>query len=241
MLLDLNCDLGEGEPPAKTRALMKWVDSVNIACGVHAGDLDSMERCIHAAALRGVRIGAHPGLPGHFGRAAAELSSAELQLLLLHQVGGFEHLVHGQGAGMHHIKLHGALYHKVEADAALARAYLKTAARWFPGVRLFVRAGGRVARMAARYRVPIWEEGFIDRGYGADGSLVERGKPGALLHDPERAVARVNEYAKTGLICACDGTKIALNLQTFCVHGDSPGAVEMAEAVAGVVRLWRRS
>lgn len=241
MFLDLNCDLGEGEPPAKTRALMTWVDSVNIACGVHAGDLESMERCIRSAVLRGIRIGAHPGLPGQFGRARVDLSPAQFQMLLLHQVGGFEHVVHGQGAGLHHIKLHGALYHQVDSDPSLARAYLKTAARWFPGVRLFVRAGGRTARMAARYHVPIWEEGFVDRGYCPDGTLVSRGDPGALIHDPESAVGRVKEYAETGQIGACDGTKLALRLQTLCVHGDSPGAVEMARAVSRVLRLWRRA
>jgi UPF0271 protein len=162
-------------------------------------------------------------------------------MLLLHQVGGFEHVVHGQGAGLHHIKLHGALYHQVDSDPSLARAYLKTAARWFPGVRLFVRAGGRTARMAARYHVPIWEEGFVDRGYCPDGTLVSRGDPGALIHDPESAVGRVKEYAETGQIGACDGTKLALRLQTLCVHGDSPGAVEMARAVSRVLRLWRRA
>lgn len=220
---------------------MNWVDSVNIACGVHAGDLETMERCIRTAALRGIRIGAHPGLPGHFGRASVDLSSAQLQMLLLHQVGGFEHVVHGQGAGLHHIKLHGALYHLVDSDPALARAYLKTAARWFPGVRLFVRAGGRVARMAARYHVPIWEEGFVDRGYCPDGTLVARGEPGALIHDPEDAVARVREYAATGQIRALDETEITLTLQTLCIHGDSPDAVEMARAVSRELRWWRRA
>jgi UPF0271 protein len=239
MDLDLNCDLGEGEPWERTRALIGVVDSINIACGVHAGSVALMERCIRLAIPRNVKIGAHPGLPGNFGRKAAAIDPEELILLLLQQVGGFEHIAHRAGTALHHVKLHGALYHMTDADPGLAAAYLKSMARWFPGVRVYVRAGGLVAGMARRFRVPASEEGFADRTYRSDGTLVERTHPKALVKDVARVVQRVERYLETGKIPVLDGPEISLQFETLCVHGDSVKAVELAKAVARVLRQRR--
>ena len=144
MKLDLNCDLGEGEPIARTRALMRCITSANIACGGHAGDLVSVKACIRLARKFCVNIGAHPGPPGQgsFGRGPLEVSGDELELWLLQQVSVVERLAGAAGTRLHHIKLHGALYHASESSEALARRYLTGARRWWPRAILFVRAGG---------------------------------------------------------------------------------------------------
>src|SRR5438093_1543012 len=147
MKLDLNCDLGEGEPGPRTRALMRWITSANVACGRHAGDLPTMESCVRLAKQFGVRLGAHPGTAsrGDFGRAPVEVGADELELLLLEQVGALERLARAAGVRLHHIKLHGALYHASEASDVVARRYLRSVRRWWPRSVPYVRAGGTVA------------------------------------------------------------------------------------------------
>src|SRR5256885_15204701 len=120
MKVDLNCDLGEGESVAKTRALMRSITSANVACGGHAGDVRSMETSVRLARQYGVRLGAHPGLPSQFGRGIVKLSPAQLELLLLHQIGALERIARFHHVKLHHIKLHGSLYHAADADPALA-------------------------------------------------------------------------------------------------------------------------
>ena len=132
MKLDLNSDLGEGEPIARTRALMRWITSANVACGGHAGDAKSMQRCVRLAKQCGVRLGAHPGpwSRGDFGRSAIQITPEEFELLLLQQVGALERVARANGARLHHIKLHGALYHASEAQTEIGECYVKSVARW---------------------------------------------------------------------------------------------------------------
>lgn len=232
MKLDLNCDLGEGEPWQKTQALMRVVTSVNIACGGHAGDVASMEGCLQLASARGVRVGAHPGAAGNFGRGELAIQPGELQLLVLHQVGALHRLCQKHRVRLHHVKLHGTLYHASDADAGLADAYLDLIRTCFPGLRLFARAGGRVAIRARQLGMRIWEEGFVDRHYEPDGTLVPRGKPGAMVRTSGAVAKRLREYLKTGRWCARDGTPIGLRFRTVCLHSDSPNAVAMAAVAA---------
>ena len=228
---DLNCDLGEGEPWTRTRALLRQVTSANVACGGHAGDALTMERVVVEAKALAVRLGAHPGVPGAFGRGEVTLSPQQLQTLVLQQVGALDLLARRHGSRLHHIKLHGALYHAVENDNALGRAYVETVARWFPQVTIYSRAGGLVLTLAHKAGITAWAEGFIDRAYRADGQLVPRNQDGALLTRTRDITERLREWRQTGGWKSLDGTWVAVPAQTLCLHGDTPGAVTLARAI----------
>ena len=228
---DLNCDLGEGEPWTRTRALLRQVTSANVACGGHAGDALTMERVVVEAKALRVRLGAHPGVPGEFGRGEVTLSPGKLQTLVLQQAGGLAQLAKRHGSRLHHIKLHGALYHAVENDDALGRAYVETVARWFPQVTIYSRAGGLVLTLAHKAGITAWAEGFIDRAYRADGQLVPRNQDGALLTRTRDITERLREWRQTGGWKSLDGTWVAVPAQTLCLHGDTPGAVTLARAI----------
>jgi UPF0271 protein len=238
MKLDLNCDLGEGEPVARTRALMRCITSANIACGGHAGDLRSIAGCIRLAQQSGVNVGAHPGPPGRrdFGRGPLEVSGDELELWLLQQAGVVERLARDAGTRLHHIKLHGALYHATELSEGLARRYLTAARRWWPRAILFVRSGGIVARLARRAGVRAWEEVFADRAYRDDGSLVPRGEPGAMLAGLTDVSRRLEGLRDGGGIETVSGRRLRPRARTLCVHSDTPGAVKIARLAAATLR-----
>jgi UPF0271 protein len=237
MKLDLNCDLGEGEPASRTRALMKCITSANVACGGHAGDLATMERCVRLAKEFSVRLGAHPGPWGRhdFGRTAVKLTPNELELLLLQQVGALEHIAQSFGVRLHHIKLHGALFHASERDEALARRYLQVVRCQWPGVKVYALAGGRVASLGSKLGVTVWEEVYLDRGYRADGKLVPRVEKGALIGSVGEAVRRLKHFLARREITTLTGATLKLNARTLCVHSDSPNAVKLASMVARIL------
>jgi 5-oxoprolinase (ATP-hydrolysing) subunit A len=229
--LDLNCDLGEGEPPARTWALMRRVTSVNVACGVHAGDAATMERCVRLAKTSGVRLGAHPGLAGAFGRGEVRLTPGELRQLVVDQVGALRGLAEKHGVRLRHVKLHGALYHAVEREPGLARGYLATMDGCFPGLAIYALAGGRVATLGRRQGLPVWEEAFLDRGYRDDGSLVPRAEEGALLTTPGQVRERLRSLIGRGGWATVSGGWLTLAPRTLCVHGDTPGALRLLGAI----------
>ena len=233
MKLDLNSDLGEGEPAARTRALMRWITSANVACGGHAGDAKSMQRCVRLAKQCGVRLGAHPGpwSRGDFGRSAIQITPEEFELLLLQQVGALERVARANGARLHHIKLHGALYHASEAQSEIGEHYIESVARWWPQAIIYAKASGNVTRLAGRSRVKIWEEAFVDRGYESDGGLVPRNQPGALLMDIGAVIQRARIILEDGEVEALSGRRLPLHPQTLCVHSDTPGSPGIARAV----------
>ncbi|TCS70545.1 UPF0271 protein [Sulfuritortus calidifontis] len=232
-MLDLNCDLGEGEHPNRTRALMRRISSANVACGGHAGDMASMARCVRLAGEFGVRLGAHPGPASRadFGRAAIQPSPEQLAGWVLEQAGSLAELAARQNIRLHHIKLHGALYHASEAEPELAQAYVETVRRQFPGVRIYSRSGGRVARLARQAGIEAWEELFADRAYLADGQLVPRDRAGAVLHDPAWVTARLQRWLLSGEMETVDGGSVRLSGQTLCVHGDTERATALIRAI----------
>lgn len=235
--LDLNCDLGEGEPPAQTEALMAHITSANIACGGHAGGDEAMRHSISLALARGVRIGAHPGLPGLFGRAEAAMGSEEFTQLLEDQLGRFQAHLRRAGATLHHLKLHGALYHLTERDAALRGAYVAFVQKRAPEAVIYALAGGKTVAAAREAGLTAWDEAFGDRGYRGDGSLVPRGEPGALLTDPAAVAARVREIAAGQITPVGGGPPFWLQAQTVCVHGDSPGSPTLLRAAAHSLKM----
>lgn len=230
MKFDLNCDLGEGEARARTEALMRQITSANIACGGHAGDVDTMERCVRLAKRHNVRVGAHPGSPDrmHFGRGEANIGASELELLLLHQVGALERIAKAHNMKLHHIKLHGALYHATEGDERLARAYLRVVRRWWPDAVVYALAKGTVARLDKNI---VWEEGFLDRNYAAEGGLVPRRKTNALLRNLSEVRRRISQLTQ-GSVLSVDGKPIPVKARTICLHSDTPRAIEFAQVFA---------
>jgi UPF0271 protein len=233
MKSDVNCDLGEGESLAATRALMRWITSANVACGGHAGDAKTMELCVRLAKRYGVRLGAHPGAwnRSDFGRGQVDLSADELELLLLHQVSALAAIAREHGVRLHHIKLHGALYHASESSEALARRYVARVARSWPRVIIYARASGLVVRLARRNGVEAWEEAFVDRSYQDDGSLVPRSEPTALITDTQSIIQRVLTILDREGVATVSGKRIGLRPQTLCLHSDTPQAVELARAL----------
>jgi UPF0271 protein len=240
--MELNCDLGEGEPRTRTRALMRWVASANVACGGHAGELRSMLRCVALAKEHGVNLGAHPGFADrtNFGRGTIGISADAMELLLLQQVGALRSVAREAGVRLHHIKLHGALYHAVEEREELAQRYLECARRFWPGVILFVKAGGRVAKLAAGSGVRIWGEAFLDRAYNDDGSLVSRGAAGGLITEPRAVLDRVRLLCENDEVETIAGRRLRVRARTVCLHSDSDRVVQLARCVAEWLASGRR-
>ena len=234
MNFDLNCDLGEGEPRARTAALMRAITSGNVACGGHAGSVASMRSCVRLANRFGVRLGAHPGWRDTtgFGRAECDVTANDLELILLQQVSALERIAREQRVPLHHVKLHGELYHSAESDPVLARRYAETVAREWPQAKIFARVGGRVAAAARRKGVVVWPEAFLDRGYRDDGTLVPRRERGALLTTARQVLARLRRLQGAGAISSVSGKLLRVRARTLCLHSDTPHAIRLAEAVA---------
>jgi len=237
-MMDLNCDLGEGESAARTRALMRYITSANVACGRHvgghAGDLASMTRAVRLAAEFGVRLGAHPGPAGDFGRGAVSVTPASLAAQIVQQVTALATVAAKAGVPLHHIKLHGAWYHASEADPHLAHAYLTALQKHFPHCTVYALSGGRVGQLAQALGVPFCAEIFADRAYRADGTLVPRSEPDAVLTRPAAAVARLRHWATTGDMACVDGGWVKLRGDTVCVHGDGAHALALLRRLQGL-------
>ncbi len=234
--IDLNCDMGESFGAwtmGEDTAVMPHLSSANIACGFHAGDATVMRRTVRLALAHGVAIGAHVSLPDlqGFGRREMKVSPAEAHDFVLYQVGALAAIARAEGAALAHVKPHGALYNMAARDRALADA-IATAVRAFdPALVLFGLSGSALPAAGVAAGLGVAHEVFADRGYRADGSLVPRGAPGALIADPEVAAARVATFADGASIAAVDGTPLALLADSVCLHGDHAGAAAFAAAL----------
>jgi 5-oxoprolinase (ATP-hydrolysing) subunit A len=233
-MMDINCDLGEGEPVEKTRRLLRWLTSANIACGGHAGNMRTMRSCLRLCIERGVNAGAHPGFVdrGAFGRKEMPISSSDLKSLIESQAGGLELLADEEKIPISHIKLHGALYHLVERDRRLSAVYAGFVKGRFPGMRIFAAPNGYVIPTAKRLGVEVWGEVFSDRAYTAGGGLVPRSQPGAVLQDIPEIRMRMEMFLSTGRLPLKNGETVKIAAQTVCVHADSPGALRIARLLA---------
>lgn len=233
--VDLNADLGEGAP--HDAELLALVSSANIACGWHAGDARLMQATVDAALQRGVAIGAHPSYPDreNFGRSEMQLSPADVRADLIYQIGALDALVRAAGGRLHHVKPHGALYNQAARDPALADAIATAVLDVNPSLALYGLAGSELLRAAERAGLRAVAEVFADRGYRADGSLVPRSQPGALVHDVGEAVARTLRMVREGVVQAVTGETVPLQAQTICLHGDGPQALAFARAIHGAL------
>jgi UPF0271 protein len=232
MRIDLNADLGE-VADAGDRAMMRSVTSANIACGVHAGDAVLMDRTVELAIEHHVSIGAHPSFPDRqgFGRAPMALASDETQAWVAYQIGALAAIARRRGAQLTHVKPHGAMYNVASVDQELAAA---VAAAVHAVDRQLVLVGPPKSALTAAGRragLAVAAEGFADRAYCADGTLVARTERGAVLTDPAEVARRAVMLAVERKIRAVDGSYVSLDVETICIHGDTPGAALLAERV----------
>lgn len=231
MKFDLNCDLGENEPRRLTAALMSCVTSVNIACGGHSGDLDTMRATVKLAVKHDVKIGAHPGFFDrvNFGRREMRISVADFKMLLIQQIGALDVVARKENAKIHHVKLHGALYDLMEDHPALRRAYLGVVHEFWPEAVIYSFAGGPVSQAAAAIGLKSWGEGFLDRAYHDPIHLVTRREPGAVLCF-EEFKERLNDLTKDGAVKSyLSNEPLKIPARTWCIHSDSKDALDFAK------------
>ncbi len=236
MQVDLNCDLGESFGRYRIgadEALMPFITSANIACGYHAGDPLVMDRTVRLAAKHGVGVGAHPSFPDlmGFGRRTMQLAPEEIENDVLYQVGALAAFARAAGVGLVHVKPHGALYNMAAQDRELARAIVRGIARFSDDLIVVCLAGSAMIEAAAEAGLRAAGEGFADRAYNSDGTLQSRKEPGAVIHDPQAAAERAVSMVRDGVVVAHTGEEMALQVDTICVHGDTPTAVQIAQTI----------
>ncbi|MFB9377136.1 LamB/YcsF family protein [Kineococcus gynurae] len=234
--LDLNADLGENSPElqvADDAALLRVVSSANVSCGFHAGTPEGIRSTVRAAVAGGVAVGAHPGYrdPENFGREVVDLPPATLQAHVEYQLGAVEALTRAAGGRVRYVKPHGALYTLMSVDTATAGVVVAAVRAVDPTLVLLGLAAGVALDVAERAGIATAAEAFVDRAYTPQGRLVPRSEPGAVLHDVDAVLARVLRHVETGRVRAVDGSDLGVRAESWCVHGDSPGAVAMATAV----------
>lgn len=228
MNIDLNADLGEG--CASDAALLQLVSSANIACGFHAGDAQTMLASVREALKNGVAIGAHPSFPDreNFGRTAMTLPLETVYGQTLYQIGALAAIARAEGGVMRHVKPHGMLYNQAAKDPQLADAIARAVHACDPSLILVGLAGSELIRAGEHYGLTTRQEVFADRGYQADGSLVPRTQPGALVEDEEHALAQTLGMVESGRVKSITGEWANVVAQTVCIHGDGEHALAFA-------------
>lgn len=234
--IDLNADLGEGFgawTAGDDLTLLGVVTSASIACGFHAGDPTTMRRSCERAAENDVAIGAHVGyadLAG-FGRRFLDVAPSDLEADVLYQVAALDGFARAAGSRVSYVKPHGALYHAVATHPGQAAALVAALTAYGSGVVLLHQPDALALRLATDAGLATATEAFADRSYRPDGTLVPRGEPGAVLHDPAEIAARVVALATTATVRTVDGSTVPVAADSVCVHGDTAGAVAIARAV----------
>ena len=234
--LDLNCDMGEGFGAwhmGDDEALMPLVTSANIACGGHAGDPGTMRRTVAEALRHGVAIGAHPSLPdlAGFGRRVMHVSPQEAYDFMVVQIGGLAAVAASQGARLHHVKAHGALYNMAARDEALAAAIARAVYDVDPTLLLYAPSGSAMTRQAQSLGLESVGEVFADRRYTEEGTLVPRSDARAMIVDEQESLAQVLQMLEQGTVTSVAGSLVPIRAQTLCIHGDQPGAVTFARTL----------
>ncbi|WP_159708546.1 LamB/YcsF family protein [Arthrobacter sp. 18067] len=234
--MDLNADLGESFGSwtmGDDASMFRIVTSANVACGFHAGDPLTMLDSCRAAFELDVRVGAHVGyrdLAG-FGRRSLDMTFDELFGDVLYQLGALDGMAHAVGASVDYVKPHGALYNRIVRDEEQAEAVVAAVHAYDPGLPVLGLPGSAWLTLAEQSGHPVFREAFVDRAYLPDGTLVPRTQEGAVLHDPAAVVAQAVRLATRKEVLAIDGTVVPVQADSLCIHGDTPGAVNMAAAV----------
>jgi UPF0271 protein len=235
MQIDLNADLGEG--CGSDEALLDLVSSANIACGWHAGGATAMRDCVRWAVQKGVAIGAHPSFhdPENFGRKEMDLPPDEIYAGVLYQLGALAAIAKAEGGRIAHVKPHGALYNQAARTPEIADAIAAAVRDFDPSLLVFGLANSGLIDAARRAGLVAIEEVFADRGYRADGSLVPRKEPGALLDDEDAVLERTLSMVRDQRVQAVSGDWVPLNAQTICLHGDGEHALAFARRIRGAL------
>jgi 5-oxoprolinase (ATP-hydrolysing) subunit A len=235
-VVDLNADLGEsfgnyslGQDPV----LIPLLNSAHLACGFHASDPRVMDQTVRLCRDAGVQIGAHPGFPDlvGFGRRVMDVSGHEAETDIVYQLGALEAFCRRNGAELHHVKAHGALYNHAARNSEVARGVAAGIASFRPDLLMVCQPGSQLEEAALEAGLSVAYEGFVDRAYNPDGTLASRRLEGTLLHDPKRAIEQALRMVTEGTVVAMDGTVVELHVDTLCVHGDNPDAVDFVSGL----------
>lgn len=240
MRIDINCDCGESFGSwtmGADEALLGYVSSANIACGAHAGDPDVMRQTVRLARARGVSVGAHPGYPdlAGFGRRVIPMTPEQIGSSVLVQIGALAAIARAEGVVLTHVKPHGALYNYAAQTPMVATAIAEAVAVFDRQLILVGLAGSALVTAGQAAGLRVAREAFADRAYEADGTLRSRSLPGALIEEPQQAVAQAIAIVQ-GAVQAHDGARVPLMADTICLHGDTPNAAERAAVLKAGLR-----
>ncbi|MFC4023519.1 LamB/YcsF family protein [Oceanobacillus longus] len=235
--VDLNSDLGESFGAytiGQDDLVMNYISSANIACGYHAGDHNVIQHTVKKATEKNVGLGAHPGLQDliGFGRRPMKMDPEEVYNLVVYQVGAVETFAKINGNRLNHVKPHGALYNMTDKSQEISQAIAEAVYAINPGLILFGLAGSELVHMGRKTGLTVAEEVFADRTYQPDGSLTSRTLKNAMVEDADEAVHRVIRMVKDGKVEAVDGSDIAIQADTICIHGDEPKSLEFAKKLS---------
>ncbi|RYG73040.1 LamB/YcsF family protein [Lentibacillus lipolyticus] len=236
--IDLNSDIGESFGPytiGLDEEVLKVITSANIACGYHAGDHNTMYNTVRTAKANGVGIGAHPGLPDlqGFGRRHMRVDPEDVHHLVSYQIGALQAFCHVHDVEMNHVKAHGALYNMAATDAGIADAIARAVKDVDRRLILFGLSGSELTRAGKKHGLMTASEVFADRTYQLDGTLTPRSDEQAMINDPEQAVNQVLQMIFENHVTAVDGSTVAIEADTVCVHGDNPNALKFVEQLRG--------
>ena len=236
MDIDLNSDMGEGFGAYRIgndEALMRIISSANIACGYHAGDPMTMHKTVRLALDNGVDLGAHVGCPDlmGFGRRPMQCDPEELAQYVLYQLGALSGIASAVGARITHMSFHGALGNMAAADYALAEPLVRAVAAFDRDIIVSVSTNTQIERAAEKLGLKLATTFLADRAYTDDGDLVSRKLPGAVIHDHDAVLQRVKRLLDDGVITSINGKKLPIRVHSILLHGDTPGAVENAQAI----------
>ena len=239
MKIDMNCDMGESFGAYKLgldEEVIQYITSANIACGYHAGDPLVMERTVSLAKEHGVSVGAHPGFPDliGFGRRNIDATLPEIKAYITYQVGALQAFAKAQGLKVEHVKPHGALYLMAVENEKMSEAIVEAIASVDESLFFVALAGAKgekMTKIGEKIGLRVAYEAFPDRAYTPEGTLVSRRQPGAVIKDPAVVAGRALMMAREGKVLAVDGTEIPFRPETLCVHGDTPGAINLVKEI----------
>ncbi len=237
MKIDLNCDMGESfgvYQLGNDEAIMSYISSANIACGFHAGDPHVMKHTVNLAVRANVAIGAHPGYPDlqGFGRREMALKPDEIFNIVLYQISALDGIARAAGTQLHHVKPHGALYNQASDNLEIAMPIARALLIFNPQITLVGLAGSKLIEAGNLIGLTTASEGFPDRAYLPDGSLMPRNQSGSVLHDPEQVAEHAVQLALEGIRLEREGVVTFQKVDTLCLHGDNPSAVANAQLVS---------
>ncbi len=234
--IDLNCDLGESFGAYKLgmdKEILKYISSANIACGWHAGDPIVMEETVKLAKINNVEIGAHPGYPDllGFGRREVSASPEEIKAYVKYQIGALDAFAKSENRKLQHVKPHGAMYNMAAKNYKIAYAIAQGIKEVDSELILLGLANSEMIKAAKEIGLRVASEVFADRAYNDDGSLVARSLPGSVIHDKDEVIVRVIRMIEEGKVKTITGKDIEIDVQSICIHGDNPEALEFAKNI----------